>query len=94
MVHGGLSESQVIVGGMGATPSGGMVPQGSYLGKISKRHPQSDYFGLGMSIQLRRKYPQRTVPGVGTMMGPIEEALRETFSLALFSVDEINSEFW
>ena len=47
------------------------------LGKISRRHPQSDYAGLGMSLQLEWQYLQRTVPGVGTLMGPIEEALRE-----------------
>ena len=49
------------------------------LGKISLRHPQLAYAGLGMSMQLEWQYLQRTVPGVGTLMGPIEEALREKF---------------
>ena len=42
------------------------------LDKIARRHPQSAYAGLGMSLQLEWKYLQRTVPGVGTLMGPIE----------------------
>ena len=47
------------------------------LAKIARRHPQSVYAGLGMSLQSEWQYLQRTVPGVGTLMGPIEEALRE-----------------
>ena len=47
------------------------------LDQISRRHPQSAYAGLGMSLQSEYQYLQRTVPGVGTLMGPIEEALRE-----------------
>ena len=54
------------------------------LGKISRRHPQSAYARLGMSLQLEWQYLQRTVPGVSTLMGPIEEALREKFFPALF----------
>ena len=49
------------------------------LAKIARRHPQSAYTGLGMSLQFEWQYLQRTVPGVGTLMGPIEEALREKF---------------
>ena len=56
------------------------------LVKISQRHPQLAYAGLGMSLQLEWQYLQRTVPGVGTLMGPIEEALREKFFPALFGV--------
>ena len=41
------------------------------LGNISQRHPQLDYAGLGMFLQLEWQYLQRTVPGVGTLMGPI-----------------------
>ena len=63
------------------------------LGKISLRHPQSDYAGLGMLLQLEWYYLQRTVPGVGTLMGPIEEALREKFFPALFEGEEINANF-
>ena len=54
------------------------------LAKIARRHPQLAYAGLGMSLQLEWQYLQRTVPGVGTMMGPIEEALREKFFPLLF----------
>ena len=54
------------------------------LGKKYRRHPQSVYSVLGMSLKLKWQYPQRTVPGVATLMGPIEEALRERFFPALF----------
>ena len=50
------------------------------LAKIDRWHPQSDCVGLGMSLQLEWKYLQRNVPGVVTIIGPIEEALREKFS--------------
>ena len=46
-----------------------------FLGKISRRHPQLVYASFGMSLQLEWHYLQWTVPGDGTMMGPIEEAL-------------------
>ena len=45
------------------------------LDKIARRHPQSAYAGLGMLLQLEWQYLQRTVPGVDTLMGQIEEAL-------------------
>ena len=54
------------------------------LGKIDQRHPQSSYASLGMSLQLERQYLQRTVSRVDTLIGPIEEALREKFFPALF----------
>ena len=63
------------------------------LGKISRRHPQSDYDGLGMSLQIEWQYLQRTVPRVVTLIGPIEEALREKFFPALFGREEINAKF-
>ena len=47
-----------------------------------------------MSLQLEWQYLQRTVPGVGTLMGPIEEALREKLFPALFRGEEINANFW
>ena len=49
------------------------------LAKIAQWHPQSAYARLGMSLQSEWKYLQRTVPGVGTLMSPIEEALRDRF---------------
>ena len=54
------------------------------LAKIDRRHPQSAYAGLGMLLQLKWQYLQRTVPGVGTLMGPMEEALREKNPPSLF----------
>ena len=54
------------------------------LAKIAQRHPQSAYAGLGMLLQSEWQYMQRTVHGVGTLMGLIEEALREKFFPALF----------
>ena len=47
------------------------------LAKIARQHPQSAYARLGMLLQSEWQYLQRTVPGFGTLMGPIEEALRE-----------------
>ena len=54
------------------------------LSKIVRQHPQSDYAGLVMLLQLKWHYLQRTFPRVGYLMGPIEEALREKFFPALF----------
>ena len=45
------------------------------LAKISKWFPQSVYVHLGMSLQIEWQYLQRTVPGVGSLMNPIEDAL-------------------
>ena len=36
---------------------------------------------------------QRTVPGIGTLMGPIEEALREKSPPSLFRGEEITADF-
>ena len=55
-----------------------------FLDKIAQRHPQSDYSGLGVSLKLEWQYLQRTVPVVGTLIGPIEEALRYKLFPALF----------
>ena len=63
------------------------------LAKISRRHLQSAYAGLGMSLQLEWQYLQRTVPVVGTLMGPIEEALRENFFPSLFGGENIDADF-
>ena len=63
------------------------------LGKIAQRHPQSEYAGLGILSQIEWQYLKRTVPRVGTLMGPIEEALREKFFPALFGGEEINANF-
>ena len=63
------------------------------IDKISKQHPQSAYSGLGMLLQLEWKYLKRTIPGVGTLMGPIGEALRETFSPTIFREEEAEADF-
>ena len=64
------------------------------LFKIARQHSQSAYAGLVMSLQLKWQYLQRIVPGVGTLMGPIEEALRDKFFPMLFGGEEINADFW
>ena len=63
------------------------------LGKISLRHPQSDYSGLEILLQIEWQYLQSTVHGVDNMMGPIDEPLREKFFPALFRGEEINADF-
>ena len=78
---------------MGKTPVDAWAHGVRVLGKINQRHPQLAYDGLGMLLQLEWQYLQRTVPRVGTLMGPIEEALREKFSPALFGGEEINANF-
>ena len=63
------------------------------LAKITRRHPQMAYASLGMLLQSERQYPQRTVLGVGTLMGPIEESIREKFYSLLFRGEEITADF-
>ena len=63
------------------------------LAKIARRHLQSAYAGLVMSLQLEWQYLQRAVPGFGTLMGPIEEALREKLFPSLFRGEEIDADF-
>ena len=63
------------------------------LAKISRRHPQSAYAGLEMLLQSEWQYLQQIIPGVGTLMGPIEEALREKFFPSLFGGEEITAKF-
>ena len=44
-------------------------------------------------MQLEWQYLQSTVPRVGTLIGPIEESIREKFFPALFGGEEINANF-
>ena len=44
-------------------------------------------------MQLEWQYLQSTIPGVGTLVGPIEEALREKFFPVVFGGEEINANF-
>ena len=46
-----------------------------------------------MSLQYEWQYLQRTVPRVGTLMGHIEDALREKFFPSLFGGEEITADF-
>ena len=39
------------------------------------------------------QYLQRTVPRVGTLIGPIEETLKEKFPPSLFGGEEIDADF-
>ena len=45
------------------------------LSKISKQYSQLACAVLWMSLQIESQYLQRTVPGDGTLMGHIEDAL-------------------
>ena len=46
-----------------------------------------------MLLQLEWQYLQSTVPGVVTLIGPIEEALREKLLPVPFREEEINANF-
>ena len=63
-----------------------------YLAKFSKRHPQTAYAGLGMSLHLEWCYLQRNVPRVGALMEPIESDLRKDFFPALFGGEEVDDD--
>ena len=64
------------------------------LAKIARRQPQLAYTGLGMSLQSEWKYLQRTVPKVGTLIGPIEKALSDIFFPLLSGGEKITDNFW
>ena len=57
-----------------------------FLSKISQRHPQLAYAVLVMVLQLEWQYLQRTVPGVGTLMGPIEHRCELPGNYPVFTV--------
>ena len=78
---------------MGRTPSEGMGPRVTVLGKIIQRHPQSAYASMGMLLQLKWHYLRSTVPELDTLMGPIEKALREKFFCTLFGGENITADF-
>ena len=60
------------------------------LNKFSSKHPQMDYYGLGMSMQLKWKYLNRISPKVGSLMGPIKRSLREALLTMLFGGEDVN----
>ena len=65
----------------------------STLGKIATRHPHQAYAGLGVQLQIKCKYMQRTNPVVDTLVVTIEEARREIFFPAIFRGEEVNADF-
>ena len=46
-----------------------------------------------MLLQIEWKYLQSTVTGVGTLMGPIEDALREAFFPEIFRGKDVSANF-
>ena len=62
------------------------------ISKTSKHHHHSEYSILGILLKLEWQYLQRTVPRFGTRVGPIEEALRETFFPTLFGGEEVDAD--
>ena len=74
----------------GATHAVGQRRLGMVRRRRSKEEEADDLAG---EEELEWQYLQRTVPGVGTLMGPIEEALREKFFPALLWGGEINAHF-
>ena len=44
-----------------------------------------------MSLQIKWQYLESTVPGVGTLMGPVKKYLRETFLPTLFRGAEVDA---
>ena len=65
----------------------------STLYEISKLHPQLDYTILGISLQLKWQYLQRTIPVVGTLVGYIRDSLRETFFPAILGGRDVNDDY-
>ena len=62
------------------------------LDKIAKQYPQLENSNLGMSLQIEWQYLQSTVPVVSSLMGTIEDALREAFLPALFGGEEVSTD--
>ena len=61
------------------------------LSKIAKRYPRSAYAGLGVLLQIEWQYLQINVPGVGSMMGPIEDTLKEAMFPSFFRGEEVSA---
>ena len=60
------------------------------LAKIAKCYLQLAYASLDMSLQLDCQYLQSSIPGVGTIMGSIEDALRKAFFPELVVGEEVS----
>jgi len=61
------------------------------LAQIAKRYPQTAFAGLSKSLQAEWQYLPRVTPNCKDSFGPIEEAIGETFLLALFQDTEANT---
>ena len=59
---------------------------------IANPYPQSEYYGLGVSLQIQWQYLQRAVSGVGSLMCPIEDSLKEAFFPTLLVAEEVSSD--
>ena len=51
---------------------------------VAVKHPQTDYTGLKKSLQKEWNIVQRVTLDKGTVLQPIEDALRDAFLPALF----------
>ena len=47
---------------------------------------------MGTYIQLEWQYLQMSVPGAGTIMDPIYDAIREAFFPAIFGEEEVSAD--
>ena len=54
------------------------------LARVARKHPQYAHVGLHKSLQKEWSFVQRLTPGIRYAFGPVEEAMQETFGLALF----------
>jgi hypothetical protein len=62
------------------------------LAGIARKYPQTAYAGLTMSLQAEWQYVARTVPDIGTLLEPVERAIREAFLPTLLGVESITAE--
>ena len=54
------------------------------LSGVSCKHPQSAYARLQNSHQQEWSFVQRVTPDIGEAFGPVEQALRDAFTPAIF----------
>ena len=51
---------------------------------VARNHLQSAYAGLKKSLQQEWAFVKQVIPNIGDAFGPVEQALRGAFILALF----------
>ena len=56
------------------------------LARIVKQYPQTAYTGFVVSLQPEWQYICRTIPGVGEMLQPVEDAIVGDFIPALLDI--------